>query len=302
MTKSPQNREFPLGTTSRVIGEAECHQRNGRPHGNWGEKGLSYEEFDESGYVGSLLAADIGNHASAHILPPDSPLINKENGYSNDWEIQNLNSSKESPRTIQQDGVHNLAGSAGSIHSFRNGINFLTDVRSLSLSSSICSDGSSLEGDITNEHTRLTAVINNIDPKRLHNYLKRKLKQRDNGTIAALGALLPKKKFKGETLHCVRCHKEYDPRHGDKKCELFHRRDDVMKISEDELGADFACERCGSVFRLDGKWKYKESSNKKHKCGACFTGVHTVSTDEVQYEPQGLSKTCEDYGCIVFYV
>ena len=175
------------------------------------------------------------------------------------------------------------------------------DMLSLSLSSSICSD-ESLEGELPNEHTRLTTVLNNIDPKRLHNYLRRKLKQNDLATILALSSLLPKKKFKAETLHCARCHLEYDPKHGDRQCRLFHRDDDVMKISEDATGTDFGCEHCGTVFRVEGRWKYKQSLNRRHNCGPCFSGKHTVSTDDVMYEPEGIAKTCEDYGCIVFYV
>jgi len=184
-----------------------------------------------------------------------------------------------------------------------NGMNNVSKkLLTLSVSSSICSDESSVEGELTHDHQRLTAVLNSIDPKRLHNYLKRKLEQKDSSTIQALGTLLPKKRFRGETLHCVRCHKDYDPKHGEKSCVLHHQKDDVITISEDDNGADFACERCGSVFRIEGKWKYKESLNKKFNCGPCFSGVHTTSTDEVMQEENGISESCEDYGCIVFYV
>eukprot|EP00794_Sanderia_malayensis_P017570 gene17570-19322_t len=170
-----------------------------------------------------------------------------------------------------------------------------------SVNSSICSD-ESLDGELLHEYSRLTTLMENIDPKRLHNYLKRKLKQNDPGTVLVMSSLFPKTKFKAETLHCVRCHKEFDPKHGDKVCRLFHQEKDVMKISEDVTGSDFGCERCGAVFRIEGKWKYKQSYNKKHDCGPCFIGKHTVSTDEIDYEPTGTAKTCEDYGCMVFYV
>lgn len=252
---------------------------------------LTQIDLEESGYLEGTIAhnSDFSFQGSASNLPTDSET---EQDYYEEFERigEPMKIIGTDDRTTQSDTLHNGVDSTS------------RDMLSMSFTSSIYSDESSLDGELTGEHTRLTTVINSIDPKRLHNYLKRKLKQRESGTILALGSLLPKKRFKGETLHCVRCHQEFDPKHGNKTCELYHRKQDVMKISQDGYGADFACERCGNVFRIEGKWKYKQSLNKKHKCGPCFTGVHTVSTDEVLYEENGISKTCEDHGCIVFYV
>ena len=251
---------------------------------------LTQIDLEESGYLEGVTedndteAAVRGHALENHLLAESTD----ELFYAQeDSKVGYIEKSDDASEEATEDGVNNMS----------------KKLLTLSVSSSICSDeSSSLEGDLSHDHSRLTTVLSSIDPKRLHNYLKRKLEQKDTSTIQALVTLLPKKRFKGETLHCVRCHKEYDPKHGEKTCVLNHQKEDVMTISEDEVGADFACERCGSVFRIDGKWKYKESLNRKFDCGACFVGVHTISTDEVVQEQNGISKSCEDYGCIVFYV
>ena len=315
LTTSPQNKEQGAGEMTKHDSDTEREtlttvasrkmdkrfnpvQVESKSSTNVIEHTLSELDLEESGYLegSSAFENGVSDHKGSKILARNREGTQFDNR-SHDFGFKGRFVNTEIP-------TEELSRSTGNEESRRTNNNYQIsrDVMSWSFSSSICSDESSLEGDLTNEHTRLTSVINNIDSKRLHNYLKRKLKQNDSNTILALGTLLPKRKFKGETLHCVRCHKEYDPKHGDKNCILFHREDDVMKISEDESGADFGCEKCGNVFRMEGKWKYKESSNKKHNCGPCFSGKHTVCTDDVIYEPEGLSKTCEDHGCIVFYV
>lgn len=316
LAKSPHNKERILGKMTKYDSDTERETRNtntGRRmekrfdavqvvepklSANTIEHSLSELDLEESGYLegSSGFENGVSDHGGSKILTRNGEgtrLENRRLDYGFKGRLVNTDISTEEHF---RNAGNEESRQTNNYHHIPN------DVMSWSFSGSICSDESSLEGDLNNEHTRLTSVVNNIDPKRLHNYLKRKLKQKDSNTILALGTLLPKRKFKGETLHCVRCHKEYDPKHGDKKCVLFHKEDDVMKISEDESGADFGCEKCGNVFRLEGKWKYKQSSNKKHNCGPCFSGKHTVCTDDVLYEPEGLSKTCEDHGCIVFYV
>lgn len=250
---------------------------------------LTQIDLEESGYLEGLAEVNT-TEATANGHTSDNHLSDENAGEilnaQEDSKEEVIEKSDDSSEEATEDGMNNMS----------------KKLLTLSVSSSICSEESSVEGDLSYDHSRLTTVLGSIDPKRLHNYLKRKLEQKDSTTIHALGTLLPKKRFKGETLHCVRCHKEYDPKHGEKTCVLNHQKDDVMTISEDEVGADFACERCGSVFRIDGKWKYKESLNGKYDCGACFAGLHTISTDEVVQEQNGISKSCEDYGCIVFYV
>ena len=272
---------------SNLIQQSKVRLRKSFSTGNAYQ--LSQIDLEESGYLEAFSEEKrIGNTVREYI-PEDHPIDEDTDGEyyaQDDTKRDSIEKCDELTEDTIESGMNNVS----------------KKLLTLSVSSSICSDESSLEGDLSHDHSRLTTVLNSIDPKRLHNYLKRKLEQKDSTTIQALGTLLPKKRFKGETLHCVRCHKEYDPKHGEKTCELYHQKDDVMTISEDEMGADFACERCGSVFRIEGKWKYKESLNKKYNCGPCFTGVHTISTDEILQENNGISKSCEDYGCIVFYV
>lgn len=158
------------------------------------------------------------------------------------------------------------------------------------------------EGEMEREYHRLRSVLKTIDPLKLHAILKHSLKTKDPETINALGTLLPKNKFTADTVHCVRCHKEYDPHYGRKRCTLYHPEKDVCKISQNSQGADFKCGLCSSLFTLQGVWDYRLSSVTEQNVGICFDGVHTPDPDEVSYQPAGAAQCCEDKGCIEFYV
>ena len=160
----------------------------------------------------------------------------------------------------------------------------------------------SSEGEMEREYHRLRGVLKTIDPLKLHAILKHNLKTKDPEMINALGTLLPKSKFTADTVHCVRCHKEYDPHYGRKRCTLYHLEKDVTKISQNSLGANFQCSLCSTLFTLQGVWDYKLSSVTEQNCGVCFDGIHTPDPDEVSYQPSGAAQCCEDKGCIEFYV
>lgn len=158
------------------------------------------------------------------------------------------------------------------------------------------------EGEMEREYHRLRGVLKTIDPLKLHAILKHNLKTKDPEVITALGTLLPKSKFTADTVHCVRCHKEYDPHYGRKRCTLYHPEKNVWKISHNSQGANFKCGVCSTLFTLEGAGDYKLSNATEQNCGVCFDGVHTPDPDEVSYQPTGAAQCCEDKGCIVFYV
>lgn len=156
--------------------------------------------------------------------------------------------------------------------------------------------------DINLEYARLRNVLKTIDPLKLHAILKHALKSKKSEMIEALATLLPKTKFTADTVHCVRCHKEFDPHYGRKRCALPHPEVNVFKVSQDSEGADFECSMCGAMFHLQGAWDYKLSTAAEQDCGPCFLGTHTPCLEEVEFGPRGAAQSCEDKGCIVFYV
>ena len=159
------------------------------------------------------------------------------------------------------------------------------------------------QGEMEREYHRLKSVLKTIDPLKLHAILKHSLKAKDPDTIMALRTILPKSKFTADTVHCVRCHKEYDPHYGRKRCTLIHPEKDVWKISQNSQGANFKCSLCLTTFTLKGAWDYKLSTATEQDCGVCFEGVHTPDPGDVSYQPTaGAAQCCEDKGCIVFYV
>ena len=158
------------------------------------------------------------------------------------------------------------------------------------------------EGEMKREYHRLSAVLKTIDPLKLHAILKHSLKAKDPDAIIALGTLLPKSKFTADTIHCVRCHKEYDPHYGRKRCTLYHPEKDVRRISNNSQGTKFKCSLCSTTFTVKGTWVYKLSNATEQDCGICFDGAHTPDPAEVSYQPSGAAQCCEDKGCIEFYV
>ena len=176
----------------------------------------------------------------------------------------------------------------------------MCDVSSLD-NASMCSN-ESIDNDVMAEWARLKSVLNHIDSKYLVEYLKRRINSKDYSFILSLSMLLPKHKFTGETIHCVRCHEEYDEIHGDMSCVLRHPQEKVELISEDSHSALFQCINCCSVFKLEGTSEYSMKTTSVVQCGACFVGVHTYDVDEVNYQPEGDAERCADKGCVEFFV
>lgn len=158
------------------------------------------------------------------------------------------------------------------------------------------------DSELRLEQERLKAVLDNIDPRVLKEQLKKCLSSGKPSLTRSIGALLPKNKFTGKTTHCLRCHKEYDSRYGDKTCVLRHPRRDVLMISEDDNSAVFQCDRCTCVFKLDGVFEYNSRTVDIAQCGACYVGTHTDRPSDVGYQPEGFARTCSDKGCAIFFV
>ena len=160
----------------------------------------------------------------------------------------------------------------------------------------------SVDEDIAVEWARLKNVLTYIDAKYLKENLHRQIKTKNYSLILALAMLLPKNKFTGETNHCVRCHREYDPVHGDMSCMIPHRKRDLIELSEDECFTVFQCDRCCTLFKLEKGMVYSKTRTDVIKYGACFIGRHTPNQNEVSYEPEGAAIRCTDKGCVVYYV
>ncbi|XP_032222800.2 uncharacterized protein LOC116604476 [Nematostella vectensis] len=156
------------------------------------------------------------------------------------------------------------------------------------------------QGGLQSEYSRLRLVLSHIDPYKLHSALRCQLKRRNKDVVRALGLLLPQESYTTDTIHCVRCHKEYNPSYGNTRCELPHPPGAIVRLSQDAEGADYSCTVCGHEYRLIGCWDVKLNI-EKHS-GMCYIGTHTPKVEEVCYVPTGPARTCEDKGCIEFYV
>lgn len=153
------------------------------------------------------------------------------------------------------------------------------------------------------ERERLKTVLDNIDPRILKEQMKKCLTSGKPSLTNSLRTLLPKNKFTGQTSHCLRCHKDYDRRYGDKTCVLRHPRHDVIMISEDDKSAVFQCDRCTCVFKLEGVFEYDSRNVDIAHCGACYVGTHSDRPSDVEYDPNGFAKHCSEKGCdAIFFV
>eukprot|EP00058_Branchiostoma_floridae_P000948 XP_002586436.1 hypothetical protein BRAFLDRAFT_105215 [Branchiostoma floridae] len=64
-----------------------------------------------------------------------------------------------------------------------------------------------------NELVRMSELLDTMDPQELKSALKRRLKRKDAKLIMAMSLLLPRHRHPpASQLHCVRCHKNYNPR------------------------------------------------------------------------------------------
>jgi len=158
------------------------------------------------------------------------------------------------------------------------------------------------KGDSAYDFERLANVIDHIDGETLRQQIKACLMTKKPRYVKALSSLLPATKFTGKTTHCIRCHSEYDKKHGNPSCVIRHPNSEVVMISDDGKSALFQCESCNCVFKLDDSLEYDEHTTDIMNSGACFLGQHTDSTDGIKYRPEGVAKTCNDHGCAIFYV
>lgn len=152
---------------------------------------------------------------------------------------------------------------------------------------------------ISNEYLRIRDFINRTDPDILQQILLRTLEYRNSKDIIALGIIFPRNHFSTyNNYHCARCHKQYNPM--DKEhCLLRHSVQYVRKIQQDDRGSNFFCRLCGKTFYLKNVFIYTENVTNQNT-GYCFVGLHTNDARLVRYG--GEAKTCEEYGCVEFYV
>lgn len=154
---------------------------------------------------------------------------------------------------------------------------------------------------LSNEHVRLSELLQRFSPDEIKRLLVQRLRQRDSKAIVALGVVFPRTVYPSlEHAHCIRCHKKYDPRLG-AACTLKHPAAYVIKTRYDgRLGtSSFYCKACDGQFAVQGVQDYDETINS-HLAGFCFNGLHTTNPAAVNFN--GIVKTCEEYGCVECYV
>ena len=105
--------------------------------------------------------------------------------------------------------------------------------------------------------------------------------------------------------HCIRCHKNYDTNSTSaiNKCQIPHPQEMVVKLQpENDSNSDFQCLACNKTFNLVHMNYYEEKTNAII-AGFCFDGSHTNVSSKVKYRNSGgTAKTCEENGCVEFYV
>ncbi len=152
---------------------------------------------------------------------------------------------------------------------------------------------------ISNEHLRLTELLDAMTPDQLMDEIRTKLDKKDSKFVVALSVLLPRKHFPPvDHLHCVRCHKKFRP-FENSNCVVKHPTAKVMKIGRDKHGGEFKCNACGVSFYLNQMFFYNEDVNS-YLSGFCYSGKHTTNPKEVSYTTA--VRTCEETGCVEFYV
>lgn len=153
-------------------------------------------------------------------------------------------------------------------------------------------------GHLSNEHARLTEVLDNLHPEQVVNIIRRQLECRDSKAIVALGILLPRSRFPPlERCHCVRCHSTYNPQ-SDTSCLVPHPRSAVVQVAQGRDCAEFVCRLCQHRFTL--KTGFYDESVSFYMSGFCYKGKHTSLTDDVQYG--GAVQTCQQHGCVEVFL
>lgn len=154
--------------------------------------------------------------------------------------------------------------------------------------------------ELSSERIRLQNVLKNIDPFLLRSLMLHQLGKKDTRTIVTLGKLFPKKRYPLDTIHCVRCHNEYNPYNGRMRCKVTHPINAIARLCQKDQLACYSCGVCKKVYWVN--ILEDDVSQVINHLGYCFVGTHSPSVDDVSYFPLGAAKSCEDMGCIEFYV
>lgn len=154
--------------------------------------------------------------------------------------------------------------------------------------------------DLSSECIRLQTVLKNIDPFLLRSLMLHQLGKKDARTISTLGKMFPKKKYPLNTIHCVRCHNDYHPFTGGMHCKVTHPVNAIARLCQKDQLACYRCGVCKKVYWVN--ILEDDVSRIINHLGYCFLGTHSPTANDVSYFPLGPAKTCEDMGCIEFYV
>lgn len=171
------------------------------------------------------------------------------------------------------------------------------DSRSLGNQKTRYASNTNVNTNVELEYNRLESILHHIDPFKLHSIMKRQLRKKKPQTILALGKLLPKERYSGETVHCVRCHKEYSSQFNKKDCYLSHPKSKLTTTCLEGSTAYIKCSVCKKEY-----WVQKQNDMSGVNIGHCYVGKHTSCPDDIVYTPLGAAQSCEDRGCIEFYV
>ena len=154
--------------------------------------------------------------------------------------------------------------------------------------------------EVSSECRRLQIVVKNTDPFLLRSLLLDQLQKQDSRTIATLSKLFPKTNYPLATIHCVRCHHDYSQSSGKQHCKVQHPIQAITRLCQIDQLACYTCGVCKKEY-----WVNILEDDKSlviNHLGYCFVGTHSPNVDDVSYYPQGAAKSCEDMGCIEFYV
>jgi len=165
------------------------------------------------------------------------------------------------------------------------------------------STSSSRYETLVNSSVRLSHFIDSTSPEDLKKFLKLRLNSKNPQFIRALSTLIPETTEGQPTIaHCVRCHKKFNTSDKRSRCYLPHPARMVVIESKDEEGTNFSCKACNTGFRLLQMDFYEEGSNSL-LTGHCYSGHHTTDPSSVDFQCLGgAAKTCEENGCVEFYV
>jgi len=169
------------------------------------------------------------------------------------------------------------------------------------------------DNNVTDDHeSEEIGEFRNLLRKKKHNSLKinshsSHVAEREHGKIKRSTTTSDFRK-KSNTIvkkHCIRCHKNFNANSDsncEKRCQLQHPEDMVVRKKHTSDGTDFKCLACGKNFYLPNADYYEEGVSSI-LTGFCFVGTHTTDPENVVFVDEGgAAKTCEANGCVEFYV